>query len=59
MKGLWDSNIAHRDLKLENIMIHDGICKIVDFGLSKISDQNVYKTSLGTPLTMAPEVINA
>ena len=31
----------HRDLKLENIMLSNGIIKIVDFGLGKIASENV------------------
>jgi serine/threonine-protein kinase ULK/ATG1 len=28
-------NIIHRDLKPTNILIHNGICKIADFGVSR------------------------
>ena len=31
----------HRDLKLENIMLSNGIVKIGDFGLSKVAEHNV------------------
>jgi len=31
----------HRDLKLENIMLSDGVLKIGDFGLGKIAEHNV------------------
>jgi serine/threonine protein kinase len=33
---MHEHNIMHRDLKLENIMIKQGILKIVDFGFAKI-----------------------
>jgi serine/threonine protein kinase len=39
-------------------MLHDDVIKIVDFGLSKGSKRNIYLTSLGTPFTMAPEVLS-
>lgn len=26
--------VAHRDVSLENVMVHDGVCKLGDFGLS-------------------------
>ncbi len=35
MKCLYSMNIVHRDLKLENILVHDGIIKICDFGFAK------------------------
>ena len=55
--------IVHRDLKAENIMSHNGIYKIIDFGFSKklaiTQEGNEVKgTSLGTITTMAPEIMN-
>ncbi len=32
---MHENNVIPRDLKLENIMITEGICKIIDLGLSK------------------------
>lgn len=49
--------IIHRDLKAENIMIHNGKFKIADFGFSKkLEDENIIGkfTVLGTKTTMAP-----
>lgn len=46
----------HRDFKADNIFIKDGVCKIGDFGFSKQVIQTT-NTFLGTPLTMAPEVL--
>lgn len=37
LKYLHDNNIYHLDLKSENIMLTDGVCKIIDFGASEIS----------------------
>ncbi len=55
---LYKHNIIHRDLKLANILKHDGVVKIADFGFSKILDEEGWaKTMLGSPLNMAPEVL--
>lgn len=56
---LHDKNIAHRDLKLENILIDkEGYLKIIDFGLAKIlKDDELRKTLCGTPEYLAPEMI--
>lgn len=53
----------HRDLKAENVLKHNEIFKIGDFGFSKkldIHNDEVigFHTLLGTECTMAPEVIN-
>jgi len=57
VEGLYvmhSRGFMHRDLKLENIFIKDGKCKIGDFGFATskpISDQYC-----GTPYYMAPEM---
>ena len=52
--------IIHRDLKPDNIMSHNGVYKIVDFGFSKqmMGEDDIRQTCLGTITTMAPEVAN-
>ena len=35
---MHEKNVMHRDLKLENILMHDGVPKIADFGFAKISN---------------------
>lgn len=52
---LFKHNILHRDLKLANILRHDGVTKIADFGFSKIlGEETLAETILGSPLNMAP-----
>ena len=57
-------NIAHRDLKLENILftsknIENLSVKLIDFGFaSKYSKQEGMTLVLGSPLYMAPELVN-
>ncbi|KAJ1495247.1 mitogen activated protein kinase, partial [Baffinella frigidus] len=51
--------IIHRDLKSSNLLVDDrGICKISDFGLSRIKNESVTQISgmLGTPGWSAPEI---
>lgn len=62
IKYLHDSNVTHRDIKPDNILLDnntpDALLKISDFGLSKlISYQNSMKTVCGTQLYVAPEVL--
>ena len=56
---MHEVNIVHRDLKPDNIMSHNGIYKIVDLGFAKMIPRgpDCYNTSLGTIITMAPEVM--
>jgi len=51
--------IIHRDLKSSNLLVDSlRVCKISDFGLSRIKDESVTKISgmLGTPGWSAPEI---
>ncbi|EKX47179.1 hypothetical protein GUITHDRAFT_86483 [Guillardia theta CCMP2712] len=51
--------IIHRDLKSSNLLVDSlKVCKISDFGLSRIKDESVTKISgmLGTPGWSAPEI---
>jgi serine/threonine protein kinase len=54
--------VAHRDLKLENIMLdHFDNLKLIDFGLSHVfsEDDRSFTTPCGPPPYLAPEIIIA
>eukprot|EP00079_Xenopus_tropicalis_P024085 XP_012816609.1 PREDICTED: serine/threonine-protein kinase 33 isoform X1 [Xenopus tropicalis] len=69
---LHRKGIVHRDLKLENILVksNDGAdneelilnIKVTDFGLAVqkggVGSENMLQSTCGTPIYMAPEVIN-
>ena len=59
---LHSKGIVHRDLKLENLLLHGelpkAVVKIADFGLSKVFSSNAtLSTVCGSPLYMAPELL--
>ncbi|XP_045681566.1 serine/threonine-protein kinase 33 isoform X2 [Phyllostomus hastatus] len=69
---LHNNDIVHRDLKLENIMVKSSFIdannemnlniKVTDFGLAVKKhggSEAMLQTTCGTPMYMAPEVINA
>jgi serine/threonine-protein kinase ULK/ATG1 len=53
------NNILHRDIKPQNILLHDNIIKICDFGFSTIIKEHnmMFNTICGTPLYMSPELL--
>ena len=62
LEYLHSHNVIHRDIKGGNVLVDsNGICKLADFGSAKkiynssINEQ--YKSIIGTPYWMAPEVI--
>jgi len=57
-KELHKHKIMHRDFKLANIFLNDDQVIIGDFGFAK-SGYDMATTKLGSPITMAPEVLNA
>ncbi len=61
MEYLVSRNIMHRDLKPQNIMLHDpNTIKLTDFGFAKVFDSDhdqMTNTICGSPIYMAPEII--
>jgi serine/threonine protein kinase len=56
-KELHKHKIMHRDFKLANIFLNDDAIVIGDFGFAK-SGADMATTKLGSPITMAPELLN-
>eukprot|EP00210_Caulerpa_lentillifera_P007251 g6937.t1 len=58
---LHSKGVAHRDLKLENLLLVTrgdiSKMKITDFGLAKLTQGTEMSTVVGTPQYVAPEVI--
>jgi 5'-AMP-activated protein kinase catalytic alpha subunit len=60
LEFMHERKICHRDLKLENLLVdQDGVLKISDFGLAGLhtGGDEVFKTTLGSPNYVAPEVL--
>ena len=52
-------SIIHRDIKPENVLLGDGlVAKLTDFGWSNYLTVNKRTTVCGTPIYLAPEIIN-
>lgn len=57
-KELHKHKIMHRDFKLANIFLNDDKIIIGDFGFAK-KGHEMTTTKLGSPITMAPEILNS
>ena len=52
------AGLIHRDLKMNNILISESCnLKIIDFGFCKQITKNTMASFVGTPITMAPEIL--
>ena len=58
LEAIHDSNLVHRDIKLENIMLSgdDYTLKYIDFGFATEKSNGYLTTFLGTPNYAAPEL---
>lgn len=53
LSALEEAGMSHRDLKPDNVFMHNDICKIGDFGFA--SHESKFTSSLGTCIYMGPE----
>jgi len=56
--SLNKNGILHRDLKLQNILLHNSKIKVADFGFCKLLKKLTTKTIVGSPIYMAPEILS-
>jgi serine/threonine protein kinase len=55
LRYLSENHVIHRDIKVANIFLHNGIAKIADFGFAKFTNSNFKDINIGSPIYMSPE----
>lgn len=61
LQAAHNVGVYHRDLKAENVMLHEGAAVVIDFGLARGENQKTLTMEgslLGNPLYMAPEQLS-
>jgi len=61
LEEMHSKSLIHRDIKPHNIFVMEsGMSKVADFGISNNIGNtiNYVKTMCGTPIYMAPEILN-
>ena len=61
LKYISGLNIIHRDFKVANIFLHNGVAKLADFGFAqklKHSGERFTDVNIGSPVYMAPEAMS-
>ena len=61
VRHLHSHGIVHRDLKSLNIVLHEGVPKICDLGISRYRSENTMfmQSFCGTPAYLAPELVSS
>ncbi|CAD8156173.1 unnamed protein product [Paramecium octaurelia] len=60
-RTLHQLKIIHRNIKPANILLHQGVAKITDFGFARVIDTEMndpaYYSRVGSPFYMAPQLL--